>query len=331
MFRNLLLSLTISLLFFPTIAMGSETSKRPAVDMYEERLNLYKKSEETSLIPWYFFAAIDQYERNVRLVRPDIPKKTDGVISINIRPELWYGSLLYEKPTNNAAIISLLGGIGRDGNGDGIADPNQDEDILASMQTYLLTYGVTEDQWALALWDWYQRDVSVATIRNYAKIYQKYKSIRLDNHSYIMPLYSNHSIKASYGDARSFGGRRMHEGVDIFAPYGVPVKSVSYGYIELKGWNRLGGWRIGIRDMSNNYHYYAHLGGYAKGLETGQIVEPGTVVGYVGSTGYGPPGTAGKFPPHLHYGIYKDNGKTEWSFDPYHFLLQWKRVEKSKH
>ena len=28
--------------------------------------------------------------------------------------------------------------------------------------------------------------------------------------------------------------------------------------------------------------------------------------GGVGSSGYGPPGTSGKFPPHLHYGMYKD-------------------------
>jgi murein DD-endopeptidase MepM/ murein hydrolase activator NlpD len=48
----------------------------------------------------------------------------------------------------------------------------------------------------------------------------------------------------------------------------------------------------------------------------------------VGSSGYGPPGTSGKFPPHLHYGMYKDNGVTEWSFDPYPHLAKWKRMER---
>ncbi|NEU03096.1 peptidase M23, partial [Escherichia coli] len=54
------------------------------------------------------------------------------------------------------------------------------------------------------------------------------------------------------------------------------------------------------------------------------------VIGSVGSSGYGPPGTAGKFPPHLHYGMYKDNGRTEWSFDPYPHLRAWERYEYQK-
>ena len=44
-----------------------------------------------------------------------------------------------------------------------------------------------------------------------------------------------------------------------------------HGYIELIGWNRYGGWRIGIRDVNNNYHYFAHLNGFRKGLKKGMI------------------------------------------------------------
>ena len=83
------------------------------------------------------------------------------------------------------------------------------------------------------------------------------------------------------------------------------------------GWNEYGGWRIGIRDNHNTYHYFAHLAYFDKGIKEGDIVEPGTLLGFVGSTGYGKEGTSGKFPPHLHYGLYKYNGKTEWAFDPY--------------
>ncbi len=96
----------------------------------------------------------------------------------------------------------------------------------------------------------------------------------------------------------------------------------------MKGWNRYGGWRIGIRDINNNYHYFAHLNGFAKDVHNGMIVEPGMLIGGVGSSGYGPPGTSGKFPPHLHYGMYKDNGFTEWSYDPYSHLKLWERQER---
>ena len=122
----------------------------------------------------------------------------------------------------------------------------------------------------------------------------------------------------------------MHEGTDLFAHHGTPVKSVCYGVIEVKGWNRFGGWRIGIRDLNNVYHYYAHLGGFNKKLNIGDVVKPGDVVGWVGSSGYGKPGTAGKFPPHLHYGMYKYNGKTEWAFDPFPHLRKWEQQEWKK-
>ncbi|WP_373370365.1 M23 family metallopeptidase [Alkalicoccobacillus plakortidis] len=122
----------------------------------------------------------------------------------------------------------------------------------------------------------------------------------------------------------AWGGRRIHEGTDLFAGYGVPIQSTSYGTVELIGWNNYGGWRVGIRDLDNIYHYYAHLSGFEKGLEKGDVVKPGQVVGYCGSSGYGKPGTQGKFPPHLHYGMYRDNGVTEWSFDPYPLLKSWR-------
>lgn len=54
---------------------------------------------------------------------------------------------------------------------------------------------------------------------------------------------------------------------------------------------------------------------------------PGQTIGWVGSSGYGSPGTQGKFPPHLHYGIYRDRGITEWAFDPYPLLKQWENQE----
>ena len=66
-------------------------------------------------------------------------------------------------------------------------------------------------------------------------------------------------------------------------------------------------------------------------IEEGKIVEPGTVIGYVGSSGYGKKGTAGKFAPHLHYGMYKYNGRTEWAYDPFPLLQKWEREEKTRY
>ncbi|WP_419180478.1 M23 family metallopeptidase [Bacillus salipaludis] len=318
---------TFLLFFSSTFAVRDAHAKEP--DVYQERMKLYKKVETITQIPWYYLAAIDQYERSIRQVRRDLPK-AESVIAIYISPEKWAG-LTNPNPTDeNPATIQLFNGLGVDGDGDGKADSKNDEDVLYTFAHYLLSYGLDHDNLKIGLWNYYHRDKTVGIIAGKAKVYRHFGRLNLDDQAFPMPIRANHSYRSTWGDARGWGGRRIHEGTDIFAGYGVPVRATKYGIVEMKGWNKFGGWRIGIRDINNTYHYFAHLNGFAKDLSVGQVVEPGMVIGSVGSSGYGPPGTSGKFPPHLHYGMYKDNGITEWSFDPYPHLAMWERQERIK-
>jgi murein DD-endopeptidase MepM/ murein hydrolase activator NlpD len=314
---------TCLLLFITTI----DAHAAEETDVYQKRMQLYKKVETVTQIPWYYLAAIDQYERSVREVRRDLPK-ANGTISIYMRPQQWAGLTNPNPSDKNPASIQFFNGLGADGNGDGKANLKNDEDVLFAFANYLLSYGVDPDNLKIGLWNYYLRDKTVGIIVGKAKIYRHFGRIDLDGHAFPLPIRSNHSYRSTWGDARGWGGRRMHEGTDIFAGYGVPVRATNYGIVEMKGWNRFGGWRIGIRDINNTYHYFAHLSGFAKDVRVGQVVEPGQIIGGVGSSGYGPPGTSGKFPPHLHYGMYKDNGLTEWSFDPYVHLAVWERQER---
>lgn len=282
----------------------------------QERYALYKKTEAITQIPWYYLAAIDQYERVIH--------QDDRTISISFPDSEWFGVTNINKDHSEIA-INLHNGIGKDGNADGLIDPNDPEDQLYTLAHYLSRYGITELQIQEALWQYYQRPLAVKTIKQNAKIYRTFQTIELNQRAFPIPKHFNYSYKSTWGDARGFGGRRIHEGTDIFADYGTPVRATTYGTVEIKGWNRFGGWRIGIRDLNNVYHYYAHLSGFEGNIKIGDIVEPGDVIGYVGSTGYGPPGTAGKFPPHLHYGMYKDNGENQWAFDPYPSLRRAER------
>lgn len=288
----------------------------------QERMALYQKTEALTQIPWYYLAAIDQYERNIKKGEND-----DARISIAFTPEKWFGA---GNTTQNKdeEIITFFGGAGKDGNGDGRAEPDNPEDTLYTMANFLLTYGNTEDDIKIGLWNYYQRDLTVQTIINTARVFKKFQDIDLQKRDFPVATDYNYSYQSTWGDTRGFGGLRIHEGTDIFAGYGTPVKATTYGVVELKGWNMYGGWRIGIRDIHNIYHYYGHLSGYNEDIEVGDVVEPGDELGSVGSTGYGPPGTSGKFPPHLHYGMYKDNGHSEWSFDPYPYLKKWERMKK---
>ncbi|MGD6832504.1 M23 family metallopeptidase [Sutcliffiella halmapala] len=313
----------------PDSASATTLENMTDEQIYEKRNELYTKMQSITQIPWHYFAAVDQYERNVRRARRDIPKAT-GVIGIYYKPEIWAGPLNPNPKDTNPSSIQFFSGVGQDGNGDGVADSTNDEDVLYTFATYLQSYGTDKENLKIALWDYYQRDKTVGLIMGHLKLYQTYQTLKLDKHAFPLPIRSNFSYKNTWGDARGWGGRRIHEGTDIFASYGVPVRSTCYGIIEIKGWNKFGGWRIGIRDINNTYHYFAHLNGFAKDLEVGQVVEPGQMIGSVGSSGYGPPGTAGKFPPHLHYGMYKDNGYTEWSFDPFPHLKSWERGDRRK-
>ncbi|WP_083935200.1 M23 family metallopeptidase [Bacillus sp. 1NLA3E] len=298
-------------------------------DKYQKRMELYKKVEAITNIPWYYLAAVDQYERNIRFSRRDLPKPV-GTIGIYFRPEEWAGLLNPNANDDSPSSIAFFDGIGVDGNGDGRANRSDDEDVIFAFANYLLSYGVDHENIKIGLWEYYHRDKTVGIIIGKAKLYRHFGKLDLENHAFPVPIRSNFSYKNTWGDARGWGGRRIHEGTDIFAGYGVPVRATSFGIIEMKGWNKYGGWRIGIRDINNNYHYFAHLSGFAKELKVGQVVQPGMVIGGVGSSGYGPPGTSGKFPPHLHYGMYKDNGYTEWSYDPYPHLRLWERQDRQQ-
>lgn len=78
--------------------------------------------------------------------------------------------------------------------------------------------------------------------------------------------------------------------------------------MEALGWNRYGGWRIGIRSFDKKrYYYYAHLRQnrpYAEGLEIGDVVTAGDVIGYMGHTGYSDTENVNNIKTvHLHVGL----------------------------
>lgn len=111
-----------------------------------------------------------------------------------------------------------------------------------------------------------------------------------------------------FGASRSFGYRRPHLGHDMMGLVGTPIIATESGYVEALGWNRYGGWRIGIRSFDKKrYYYYAHLRQnrpYAEGLEIGDIVTAGDVIGYMGHTGYSDTENVNNIETvHLHVGL----------------------------
>jgi murein DD-endopeptidase MepM/ murein hydrolase activator NlpD len=306
-----------------------DAAEKTMADVMAERQHLYETMETLTDIPWHILAAIDQYDRAIgRAKGRKLPM--EKLIGIHYTAEQWAGWQNPDQDDRNERSIRFFGGIGRDGDGDGQADRNNDLDVLYTKAQEILRYGTLSDDLRIALWQHYQNPRSVERIMQFAEIYRTFGTVDLRGNVFPLPLHADYSYRDTWGSRRSYGGYRIHEGTDIFAGYGVPVRSTCYGIIEVTGWNRYGGWRVGIRDLNNVYHYYAHLSGYNKNVEPGKVVKPGDIIGFVGSSGYGRPGTQGKFPPHLHYGTYLDKGTVEYSFDPYPFLTRCEREERKR-
>lgn len=111
-----------------------------------------------------------------------------------------------------------------------------------------------------------------------------------------------------FGVSRSFGFQRKHLGHDMMGALGTPIVAVEGGVVEAMGWNRYGGWRIGIRSFdSRRYYYYAHLQKnhpFADGLQVGDMVQAGDVIGFMGRTGYSDKENVNNIETvHLHFGM----------------------------
>ena len=117
-----------------------------------------------------------------------------------------------------------------------------------------------------------------------------------------------YSHSDDFGAARSFGFKRKHLGHDMMGGLGTPVVAVEGGIVEAMGWNRYGGWRIGIRSFDNKrYYYYAHLQKdrpFAPGLAEGDVVQAGDLIGFMGRSGYSDKENVNNIETvHLHFGM----------------------------
>ncbi len=124
------------------------------------------------------------------------------------------------------------------------------------------------------------------------------------------PIASGYSYShcADFGVGRSFGYQRKHLGNDLMGQLGTPIVAVEGGVVEAMGWNRYGGWRVGIRSFdSKRYYYYAHLkkdAPFAPGLQVGSMVQPGDLIGFMGRTGYSDKENTNNIETvHLHFGL----------------------------
>lgn len=103
------------------------------------------------------------------------------------------------------------------------------------------------------------------------------------------------------------GGIHVHQGVDLHAPYGTPIRAPFDGFAEIAT-NLLGGLAVKVLG-STGFAYNAHLSGFGK---LGRV-EGGDIIGYVGNSG-----DARSTQPHDHFEWHPAGGE---AVDPYPYLV----------
>jgi murein DD-endopeptidase MepM/ murein hydrolase activator NlpD len=118
---------------------------------------------------------------------------------------------------------------------------------------------------------------------------------------FVFPVAGPHRYSNDFGNPRMVGTplEHSHQGTDIFAAHGTPLVACERGVVTRVGTDRLGGTKLWIVGTSGTRYYYAHLTAFAEGVSDGMVVEPGTLVGYVGDTGNARGGS-----PHLHFEVH---------------------------
>jgi murein DD-endopeptidase MepM/ murein hydrolase activator NlpD len=118
------------------------------------------------------------------------------------------------------------------------------------------------------------------------------------------PAHGPCYFEDTWRDARP--GGRFHQGVDLIAAEGNYVYAVVDGTLTRRVWDipsRISGngWWLTAGDGSGTTFFYGHLLDFAPGLEVGDTVAAGEIIGFVGNTGRS--STA-----HLHFEILPNGG-----------------------
>jgi len=76
----------------------------------------------------------------------------------------------------------------------------------------------------------------------------------------------------------------LHQGNDVFAAAGTPIRAVYDGTVRFSD-EPVGGKDVYLNMPNGTYFFCAHASDYAQGISSGQSVKQGTIIGYVGDTG----------------------------------------------
>ncbi len=129
------------------------------------------------------------------------------------------------------------------------------------------------------------------------------------------PMESPTRISSGFGNRTDpfTGGRAYHSGIDFPAPKGTPVLSAGYGKVTFVGQKSGYGKLVEVTHAGGLITRYGHLSAFL--VKEGQVVNAGTPIAKVGSTGR----STG---PHLHFEV----RSKDRALDPNKYLAAGRRL-----
>jgi murein DD-endopeptidase MepM/ murein hydrolase activator NlpD len=116
------------------------------------------------------------------------------------------------------------------------------------------------------------------------------------------PVAGEATYRDDWWEARFGPPFHLHEGTDIFAARGTPVRAPFAGVVRFED-SGLGGKGAYVTVPDGTYYYMAHLDSFSPKFRSGSAVKQGDVVGFVGDSGNAAGGS-----PHVHFEIHPRGG-----------------------
>lgn len=281
----------------------------------------YLSAEKKYGVHWYVLAAIHFVETGFS-THPTMISSAGAVGHVQFMPATWVGwsydigGGLVPKSLDITSIpvISKGRGYGRDGNGDGKADPWNVEDAIHTAAYYLSSNKYSTDP-RNAIWHYNHADWYVTKVLKHA---EKFKSeAKYEGGGEIPPLKPGSFMRPTTGPLTSgFGPRwgKTHFGVDLGhgGKTNLPIVASADGVVSKSHYSKSYGHVVYIKHKVDGQVYetvYAHMQNRA--VAQGAVVKQGQFLGYMGRTG----DSTGV---HLHFEIHKNewNGSKSNALNP---------------
>lgn len=285
------LALLLIFVLFGALVSLSDSSGLKGIPLSEQEvfnipahlLPIYLQAENEA-VSWASLAAIHQVTTHFGIEKS---KRLDSIGCLGFPRPLWE---MYKV----------------DGDRDGMINPDNPYDAIYSLANVFRWSGLNADQ-LIDTWFLDANDAVQVRIQEMA-----YEAVLFMPQNWLWPVLGYSRVSSFYGfrtDPVTGIAGVFHDGIDIPAPRGMPVVAIQEGDVmEVSSGGSYGN-MIRLRHEGNNQSIYGHLS--KVGVQRGQRVLRGEVIGLVGSTGK----STG---PHLHLGMLQ-NGQ---SVDPLTFWIK---------